>query len=323
MAPESAEPSGEKPRDDYDSPWKEILALRFPDFMAFFFPEIARQIDWTRGYETLDKELRQISRESHVGFRLADNLFKVWKKDGIEAWVLAHVEVQGRKETEFGERVFVYHTRIRDLYKRPVVSLAVLADDNPHWHISEYRESLWGCRTTFEFPAVKLLDYRDRWAELESSGNPFAVVVMAHLRNRETRKDVASRFQFKLRLSKSLYRRGWSKQEIVNLYRFIDWIMALPKELETAFHQELAKYEREVNMPYVTTAERIGIEKGLKEGKTAGKKEQGLATAKYLISLGILSEEQISAASDLSLEEIQEVKKNLERGEEPVDRKDC
>lgn len=91
MAPESAEPSGEKPRDDYDSPWKEILALRFPDFMAFFFPEIARQIDWTRGYETLDKELRQISRESHVGFRLADNLLKVWKKDGIEAWVLAHV----------------------------------------------------------------------------------------------------------------------------------------------------------------------------------------------------------------------------------------
>jgi predicted transposase YdaD len=78
-----------------------------------------------------------------------------------------------------------------------------------------------------------------------------------------------------------------------------------------------------LNMPYVTTAERIGIEKGLKEGKTAGKKEQGLATAKYLISLGILSEEQISAASDLSLEEIQEVKKNLERGEEPVDRKDC
>jgi hypothetical protein len=318
LTSESAEPFSEKPRDDYDSPWKEILALRFPDFMAFFFPEIARQIDWTRGYETLDKELRQISRESHVGFRLADNLLKVWKKNGIEAWVLAHVEVQGRKETEFGERIFVYHTRIRDLYKRPVVSLAVLADDNPNWHISEYRESLWGCRTTFEFPAVKLLDYRDRWDELESSDNPFAVVVMAHLRNRETRKNIEGRFHFKLQLSKSLYRRGWNKQEIINVYRFIDWLMALPKELETVYHQELEKYEKEVNMPYITTAERIGIEKG----KTVGKKEQGLASAKYLLSLGILSDQQISVGCDLSLKEVRELKKELERDGERIDHED-
>jgi len=43
--------------DDYDSPWKEILEWYFPDFMAFFFPHAAAQIDWSRGYETLDKEL--------------------------------------------------------------------------------------------------------------------------------------------------------------------------------------------------------------------------------------------------------------------------
>jgi len=42
-----------------------------------FFPHIAREIDWSRGYELLDKELRQITRESEVGFRLADQLVKV------------------------------------------------------------------------------------------------------------------------------------------------------------------------------------------------------------------------------------------------------
>lgn len=40
--------------DDYDSPWKEILERYFCDFMAFFFPHAAAQIDWSRGYETLD-----------------------------------------------------------------------------------------------------------------------------------------------------------------------------------------------------------------------------------------------------------------------------
>ena len=42
---------------DYDSPWKEILDSYFPAFMAFFFPEAHADIDWTRGYESLDTDL--------------------------------------------------------------------------------------------------------------------------------------------------------------------------------------------------------------------------------------------------------------------------
>ena len=32
----------------------------FPDFMAFFFPEAAAEIDWSQGLEALDKELAQV-----------------------------------------------------------------------------------------------------------------------------------------------------------------------------------------------------------------------------------------------------------------------
>ncbi len=38
--------------DDYDSPWKEILEDYFQDFMAFFFPLAAAEIDWPRGFES-------------------------------------------------------------------------------------------------------------------------------------------------------------------------------------------------------------------------------------------------------------------------------
>ncbi len=300
-------------RGGYDSPWKEILALYFQEFMEFFFPDIAGEIDWHRGYELLDKELRQITRESEVGFRLADNLVKVWRKDGREAWVLIHVEVQAQAEKDFGRRVFVYHYRIFDLHQRPVVSLAVLADDNPRWYISAYEQEMWGCRTRFEFPAVKLLAYEDRWEMLESSSNPFAVVVMAHLGTLETQKNDEERLRSKLRLSKSLYRRGWSKQEIIDLYRFIDWIMALPEGLEKAYHQALVKFEEEVKMQYVTTAERIGIEKGVEEGIEKGRKEgdreRAVKTAKNLIALGVLTEGQIAQATELPVEEVRRLKK--------------
>jgi hypothetical protein len=41
---------------DYDSPWKEALDAYFEPFLALLFPEVHRPIDWSRGYESLDKE---------------------------------------------------------------------------------------------------------------------------------------------------------------------------------------------------------------------------------------------------------------------------
>jgi len=54
-------------RSDYDSPWKEIIEQFFPEFIAFFFPHIYNDIDWSRGYEFLDKELQKIVRDSQTG----------------------------------------------------------------------------------------------------------------------------------------------------------------------------------------------------------------------------------------------------------------
>jgi hypothetical protein len=296
--------------DNYDTPWKDILSAYFQEFLEFFFPDIAKEIDWSKGYELLDKELRKLTRDAHIGHRLADNLVKVWKKNGEAAWVLVHVEIQAQEEKGFGQRVYEYHYRIFDLRKRPVASLAVLADDNHDWFVDRYEQTLWGCKTMFTFPVVKILEYRDQWDVLESSTNPFAVVVMAHLRAMETRTNPDERLRFKLILSKSLYRRGWTKQRIIDLYRFIDWIMALPENMENAYHEEIVKIEEVFKMPYITTAERIGIKKGRKE------------TAKNLLSLGVLTEEQIAQVAELSIEEVRRLKNEAEdsqRGNDPDD----
>ena len=54
---------------------------------------------------------------------------------------------------------------------------------------------------------------------------------------------------------------------MLNLFRFLDWLLKLPKGLEAEFWQELSTYEEERRMPYVTSVERIGIEKGKTEGQ--------------------------------------------------------
>ena len=209
--------------DSYDSPWKEILELYFPDFMAFFFPEAYADIDWPKGYESCDQELQQIVRDAELGKRLADKLMKVWRKGGEERYVFAHIEVQGQREPDFEERMYVYNYRIYDRYRKRVASLAILGDDSASWRPDTFECELWGSRTGLRFPVVKLKDYAAKWAELEASDNPFATVVMAHLKTRATRADPESRLEWRWRLVRRLYERGYHRQDILNLVWFMDW----------------------------------------------------------------------------------------------------
>jgi hypothetical protein len=252
---------------DFDNPWKDVLEHFFRDFLAFFFPEAHAAIDWSRKYESLDKELQQIVSESELGLRLADKLFKVWLVDGREAWILIHVEIQNQRDPWFAERMFVYNYRVYDRYRRPVISLAVMGDEDRAWRPNQFGYGMFGCTMGIQFPIVKLVDYASQSEDLEASASPFAAVVMAHLKTQETRSDPSSRRTWKLRLIKSLYDRELDGEQIRLLFRFLDAILDLPRELEKALSVDLAEFERERTMPYVSSIERIAREEGKAEAK--------------------------------------------------------
>lgn len=268
---------------DYDSPWKEILEQYFPEFMAFFFPKAHAEVDWTQGYEFLDKELQQVVRDAELGRRFADKLVKLWRQNGQEAWVLVHIEVQGQYEADFAQRMYVYNYRLFDRYNRSVASFAVLADQRPNWRPQQFGYQLWGCSVEFNFPIVKLLDYQEQWQTLESSQNPFSIVVMAHLKAQATRQDPQERQSWKLTLTRQLYQRGYRREDVINLFRFIDWVIQLPEGLELEFWQRVQQYEEETRMPYITSVERFGIQKGRQEGRQEGRKEGRQEEAAALI----------------------------------------
>jgi hypothetical protein len=93
---------------DFDSPWKEALDIFFEPFMQLFFPQAHAEIDWARGWESLDKELQKIAPEAETGRRYVDKLVKVWLKNGVEQWLLIHIEVQMTDEAGFPQRIYVY-----------------------------------------------------------------------------------------------------------------------------------------------------------------------------------------------------------------------
>ena len=256
-------------RDDYDVPWKHILARHFPAFLEFFFPAVYRGIDWTQGYTLLDKELQKVVRDATLGQRRADILVQVTRLEGEQDQILVHVEVQGEDTADFAQRMFVYNYRSYDLYGRPVISLVVLGEPYPAKY-GKFGYGRWNCMMRLRFPVVSLMAYRERWAELETSPNPFAVITQAHLKARETMGSNQARYQAKLGLIRSLYRRGHGRQDILELFRFVDWVLALPEGLENQLWAEMQQFEEEKQMRYVSSLERIAIRKGMEKGMEKG-----------------------------------------------------
>ena len=207
-----------KPRNDFDSPWKEILEALFREMMDFLFPHISEEIDWSRGYKSEDIEFQKITGDAKTGRSYADKLMRVYRKaDGQEALIFIHIEVQGKKEEGFSERMFIYNYRIYDRFRKPVISIAILADENKDWRPDEFGYGLRDNSISLKFSVVKLVDFADKWEELEKSENIFSLCVMAQLKAMETKRVNEQRRRWKMYLLRLMLQKGYKREEVFHL----------------------------------------------------------------------------------------------------------
>jgi hypothetical protein len=70
-----------------------------------------------------------------------------------------------------------------------------------------------------------------------------------------------------------LYEKGYSRKEVFNLFRFIDWILMLPQKLNKIYYEEIKDLGGNKKMPYITDLEKYAMEKGFITGQIADKQE--------------------------------------------------
>jgi hypothetical protein len=264
---------------NYDEPWKEALSEYFEAFLHFFFAEVHQLIDWTKTPESLEKELKRITASAKTKKRFADKLYKVWLLRGEEVWILIHIEIQSQYEENFPQRMYIYNYRAFDLYQKPVISLAILGDERVNWRPDSYNYTIAGCEVSLKFPTVKLLDYEERWTELETSSNPFAIIVMAHLKTKATTGKLPQREQWKWKLIRGLYEKEFEREQIIKLFEIIDNMMTLSPELQSSLESKIKQFEEERTMPLMSNmelrgrkiGEEIGELRGMERGKEIGK----------------------------------------------------
>jgi len=259
-------------RHDLDLAWKEALTSFLPQFLELFLPEVHQDIDWNFAPEFLDSELRSLHRGMKGQRRHADLVVRVHLRSGGPALVVLHFEVQSQKDGDLPLRMRIYNSRLFERHRCPVYSLLILGDSSPVWRPSRYQSCIWDCCLTLKFPVLKLLDWKSRCAELDASGNPFALVVATHLAVLETRADQPARVQRALRLCRLMTTHGFTGDQVYGLFKILEAMMAMTDELYGDFEAGVALLEEELDVTLITRSELKGIKKGREEGRQEGRR---------------------------------------------------
>ena len=246
----------------------------FADLLRFIYPDADEVYDMERGFEFLDKELAELNPQpdEEKDSRFADKLVKVYHRDGVEEWVLLHVEVQAdtHERDAFAERMYTYFYRIRDRYPGRLVSaLAIFTGQDGNRMPGRYSYEYRGTKLTYEYPTVSILDYSDE--ELDRSNNPFAQVIVAIFN----------------------FLRNYVLFEKPETYRKFDHL-----------------FEQTDKTSVMNTVEYLKAE-GREEGIEVGKEQAAAAFVENLLSGSDFPLDKIASLANVSVEFVHEVKSKL------------
>jgi hypothetical protein len=270
MAMES-EGQGPEQDSDYDGAWKEALRRHLPECLAVYFPAMHAVIDWTTPFKWFDKELSQVLGTAGQRNKRVDMLVNVRLHSGQLQWILLHLEIQSAPEEGFERRIARFNSGLFWVFGERVATLVVLADLRATWRPQEDQLEVGGFESRLRFPICKLIDKLA--GEWQANRSLPVQIARAQIEALRTAGDPEGRLRAKWQLVRNLYDAGYNADQVRELFRLIDWMMHLRADLEQRFRVELAKFEEQRQMPYVTSIERMARDEGRAEGKAEGKTE--------------------------------------------------
>jgi len=240
------------PPRNHDGTWKRVIRLMFPDFLAYFLPNLFTIVDLNRPPEFLDKELDSFNQSivgNTKGKRIADCLIKVFCKDGIPRIVILHIEIQIGRDPLFAFRMFQMYSRILEKHvlehgKLPwVEALAIFpanAYKNPPDRFEQKHFHLHLCYKYDTFCVRPEME-----ATLLKHPNPFALVELAYIRANNSKHTSKIREKFLLELLLLSRQKKYAKEYQSCLFFFILNIVSVPEENRFVVFNKLKQTQKE------------------------------------------------------------------------------
>ena len=289
--------------------WKGVIEDLFADFLYFFYNDAKEIFDMDRGFEFLDKELGQLYPGQDIRHpKFVDKLVKVYKKNGVEEWLLIHIEVQGYNDKLFTRRMFTYFCRILDRFDKEVASIAIFTDGDKGYRPARYKYNCLDTDIIFRFKTYKVKG-QDIMA-LENSDNPFAIVVLTVLialqKSERTPEDLLN---LSLDIARRLFRKGFSRQKINTLLDFLQSYVHLDnKEMFFKFEEGL---DAIINKEKPMGIRELATELFKEVGREEGEKKAQTTVITNLLSKSSHSLQEIADFAGVSIDFVIEVQNSL------------
>jgi hypothetical protein len=149
-----------------DQLFKEFLKEFLPEFTTLFFPNVAKQLDFTT-LKFLDKELFTDFLKGDV--READLVAEVTTLTGTPQMLLLHVEVQGQRRKEFAERMWEYYITLWTRHRQLILPMVVYLSPGTNGGLVKETFRIEGLGETpvvFTYSAIGLPDMSaEEWAD--------------------------------------------------------------------------------------------------------------------------------------------------------------
>ena len=291
----------------FDIRHKETLTLFLREYFELFFPDLVDKIKFETA-RFLDEELIALFEndgEKPAGEdqqRITDALILLDViLEGVDEQILIHWEQQGKKQDAFNQRMFHCFCGIFFKFKKPVFPIAMFTDP-AKWRKpvkDTYKMSLFGYPVSeFTYRLIKLKHIPAEEFESKAAENPLAAAYLPLTDYPKTDRPL-----IKAKAIEGIARVKEGPKRSV-LYSLIQESLELNPEEEKAFREIIVNHPMFKETKMLQSIEEVGREIGREEGIDIGKKE----TARNLLMLNILTEEQIAQAANLSIDEVRQLK---------------
>ncbi|MCT4617857.1 MAG: Rpn family recombination-promoting nuclease/putative transposase [Marinisporobacter sp.] len=308
-------------KHDFDIAWKSILEAFEIEIVELLFPEIFEKIAWELGTESLDKELQEIQREifdkDSSETIISDKIIKVRLKNEESKILFIHVEVQSYSSGHevFGERMFRYFYRIWDKFRykyedySEIVAAAIYTYKGNRGKDKKY---------VYKLPEMKkeILVYNFRTIDVEkikfeniSKDNPLKLVFKMAKRLLEIGATDEEIYKTKIELAEEL--RGYDKvknnEQIKALVDFLEYLFLIQDPI---LESKYESYKKAMGGVFDMSIDEIRKIHYTQKGREEGERKKAIKIAKNLLKMG-LDIEQVAKASELGVEEVEEIKKKM------------
>jgi len=261
-----------------DELWKAIIEEFFVEFLELFYPTLIPQIDFTKEFDFLDKDLPKLFPKAEEIARKADRIVKVPLIGGGSQWLIIHIEIQGYKDPKFARRMFTYYYRLADRFDIPIAAMVIYSDNNKKNRVNKYETSCFNTQLLYKFDTYVIVDHTTE--EYEAMDNPFAIIFQTALTGILGNKKDEELLELKIQLFRKLLTKGYKKEQIQRLATFIkEYVRFSKSDFYHKFDkrsEELSKNRKSMGIietviryrseEAVAQAKEQGIEKGIEKG---------------------------------------------------------